>query len=819
MLFKLAFRNIADKPLKTAATIAVIALSIAILFCVLSYGETVENYVFAVETAKTARSDITISYRSDGARIADTGALADHLDDFEYCVGALSVYGLWGNDRYVYLRGFAREEIQTLYDIEIVEGSIENLKAATDNVAVSQKTAKDLGLALDSQISVTVMNKTKHFYVAAIAKDNGYFAADSPYTLIGINEGVSRFFGSEWGGFYSEIYIKLKENVSVEQKIEQLKQIAAYQNMQVDKAVDYQIIANKANTLSAAVNVIGGAIVFLALFSIVILFATNAKAVRNYISRLAAVGATKRQVASVAFAETFIYALSGAMLGGALAIGLFKLLINWTLSSTFAFYIPAAKLAIALSAGFFAAMLAGLLPLWLSRRRTVRENLIVWQPTYLKTKIIILCTLLLVVLVSLICEAAIETKVKGFFAVVTFLGVLLTLGLFSPLLLTLVEKISQKIPKSNAATKLAALSASRIQSSRRTFQIMALGVTVCTMLFLAWNVTTTIFTSFATEFTQMALVSNVPADPALPAELAAQQGVNRAIGAVWKKAELTYGGVKKSVSILGSEELLDCIDFEFFTDEATVRARLTSADSEVNYVFLDYSYTLIYGIKEGDTVALRLEDKEAEFTVGGILRHQLFTGNYALIATSTVSRAFSLPAFDTVLLFTDDVDKTVGRLRTDFADRNFFAVGALENFRYELDAFGDVLTLVGVLAFIITAMVAAGVASNTAVSRAARQTERARLLISGMSKKQLFGSEICEHAIFAALTFVVSFGLSMLLSVCMIDALLLLNIYFSKIYAVLPAFLCAASCSAAYIMMPFIARYKRGYTTAGKQTE
>ena len=51
MVFSLALKNIKAKPLRTVATIAVIALSVAMFFCMFAFGDAVYDYIYAVETA------------------------------------------------------------------------------------------------------------------------------------------------------------------------------------------------------------------------------------------------------------------------------------------------------------------------------------------------------------------------------------------------------------------------------------------------------------------------------------------------------------------------------------------------------------------------------------------------------------------------------------------------------------------------------------------------------------------------------------------------------------------------------------------------
>ncbi|HKL94156.1 MAG TPA: FtsX-like permease family protein, partial [Clostridia bacterium] len=494
MILKLGERNLLEKPGKAIATILVIALAVAILFCVLSYNSTVQSYMHAVETSNSGNSDITISYRSDGARIVNTNSLNHLQNDFEYCVGALSIFGIYENDEsdnYVYLRGFDRDSIETISEIEFVEGSIENLTARYDNVAVSETTAKELGLSLNSEISITVMNVTKTFYVAAIAKGGGLFAKNSPYTIIGINSGVTRFFSSEWGGLYSEIYIKLKDGVLLTSAIEAIKAIPDYHNMKVEKSIDNTAIDRKSSNLAAPVNIVGAAVIFLALVAILMLFATNEKSKRTFISKMTSIGATKNQVAGIIAVETAIFAVIGSLLGIAFAVVIFKLLLQWTLGSAITLPISFWKLIVSMTVGIIVTMLAGSIPMFLARRRSVRENLLATSKENNKQKLALFIFMSILLAVCLFFEFTIETATAGVYALIAFIVLILMVVMFSPMFLTLFEKITRHTQKCNKSLRIATLNLSRVQSSRRGVQILALGLTVSVMLFVAWNMTTT----------------------------------------------------------------------------------------------------------------------------------------------------------------------------------------------------------------------------------------------------------------------------------------------------------------------------------------
>ncbi|HKL93890.1 MAG TPA: FtsX-like permease family protein, partial [Clostridia bacterium] len=503
----------------------------------------------------------------------------------------------------------------------------------------------------------------------------------------------------------------------------------------------------------------------------------------------------------------------GSLLGIAFAVVIFKLLLQWTLGSAITFPISFWKLIVSMAVGMIVTMLAGSIPMFLARRRSVRENLLATLKENNKQKLALFIFMSILLAVCLFFEFTIETATAGVYALIAFIVIILMVVMFSPMFLTLFEKITRHSQKCNKSLRIATLNLSRVQSSRRGVQILALGLTVSVMLFVAWNMTTTMYTALTSQFSEMILVSNVPVDNNLKSEMEEVLGVRSVVPAIWKQVQLEIDGEHKSITVLGAKEILNHIDFEYITDETETKDILAAGlNTDERYAFLDYAYTVLYGVKVGDHINLKLEDKTAQFVVGGILKSELFTGNYAVISREQMSDAFVLPSFDTIMLFADNTEKTEGVLRTTFADRNFFIIGALESFRYEVDSFSSVFDLIGMLAYIIAGMVLISIISNTVVSRSARYKERGQYLVAGMSKKTLFSIEVLEHILIAVVAAVLAFGLSTLLTICLIDTLLLFGVYLNYSFAILPALWVTVAISLAYIIMPFVGNYKKNYT-------
>ena len=113
MILRLALKNLKAKPLRALASVAAIAVAVAMFFCIFSFENAVYEYVYAVETADFGESDLMITAKSGGDRLALVEPLYG-VDGVENVVPTLSVYALMdvsdGADEYIRLRGFEAGE-------------------------------------------------------------------------------------------------------------------------------------------------------------------------------------------------------------------------------------------------------------------------------------------------------------------------------------------------------------------------------------------------------------------------------------------------------------------------------------------------------------------------------------------------------------------------------------------------------------------------------------------------------------------------------------------------------------------------------------
>lgn len=341
----------------------------------------------------------------------------------------------------------------------------------------------------------------------------------------------------------------------------------------------------------------------------------------------------------------------------------------------------------------------------------------------------------------------------------------------------------------------------------RSVTMLTVGMTIAMMLFMSYSLTTGIFTSYIDEFKDMAFLTNIQADVDVE-KIAQTDGVKAATKMIWSKADLTVNGKTKTMNVLGSKDVLDMVDFEFITPKEIVYERISSDEP---YIFVDYALQVLYGVKEGDVLEIAMDGVSGRAIVGGVLKHNLFSGNYIVASGQTLKTLFDKDV-DTVLVVADgNVDEAVGLLRSKFAGNNYFVVKTLDAFKWEMESMQSVFDLIGTLATVVTIFIFAVTVASALIGRATSQKTRVALLNAGMSKNSLLGAEVFEHATVALTAFCLSFAFSVLITSSLIHALRLFGLYFEFMYKAWVVATVGIAMSVGYTLVPLALRFKKGY--------
>jgi len=821
-LFKLAFRNISSKPFRSAATALAIAFAVAMIFAMLSFKGAVYDYIFSTQTAIAGDSDIRIVTNSSSARLTEVAGPLENLKTeglIEEICPSLSLYatavGKFSgaenfsfDGEYVGVRGFRAGQLDALQKIKLKSGSFDKLSGGinTDNVIISEAAAKHFGLSLGDIVELKLGGEAVKFLVEGIAEPSGYFLDDSPYLFLGDVRQVSKLITGAVelsNPACNEIYVKTADGVDVDKLIEEISGMSEYSSMLVERCGKGGYIAEQVNALSAPVILSGAAVLALSIAVIIMLFLMGSGEKVSLISKYKAVGATKKQIFGIFMTESAIFAGIGAIVGSALAVGIFAALIKLTLSGAAALNISVWRLFLSAVLGIISATLGSLIPILRAFKGTIRQNQTNSERPSKFFKIFFPIFAALAI-ISVAVEFS-TPKLCAVFGVISLVVILCALGTGIPMLLKGVGSAMKKsrVPESRIAGNAMA----RENRFARSITLFAVGMTVSMLLFMSWSLTKSVFSDYLSDFDNMVFVTNIRADSDV-AEFEAVEGVETAVKMIWRQGELSVGTADKTINILGSKDALELVDFEYITPKNDVKTKLFGDEP---CLILDIAMRELYGVEVGDKLALSLDGETKELTVGGFLKHRLFSGNYAVISEDVIGELFGIYPDTVVAVTGENASAVAGRLREKFAKNNYYAVEVLTAYKWDMQSTDAVFDLIGTLAFTVAIFIFAVTLAVTLVGRSFEEKGRTALLNAGMSKKSLLISEFLQHLVVAAIAFIISFALSALLTACLIHALRLFGLYFEFMYEAWVTFAVGAIMAVGYAIVPVAFNFKKGY--------
>lgn len=805
-MLKLALKNLTSKPLRTIATILAVAVAVAMIFCMISFKGAVFDYIYETETSAAGNSDIVISTNSNSDRITTVAQPLKDIEEVKDIVPSLNLYALLG-DEYVSVRAFVANQLQTLQKIDVAQGDLSGMESGVneDNIVVSKAAAEHFGLKVGDNLKLKLGANEVNFYVGAIAEQSGYFLDDSPYKFVCLTKNASKLvLPVSANDFCNEIYLSVKDGANIDNVMGKIKGIEKYSTMLVKASKDSAYVEEKTSSLTAPVVLAGGAVLVLGVAVVALLFLMSENEKKTLIAKLTVIGATKRQILGLFALESFIVSVLGAVVGSALSVGVFVGLLKLTLSANIAFGVNALYLFFAGAIGFASAMASSLIPVGRAFKGTIRENQLDSKkaPKWAKWLAVAFFAL---TIVSLIVEFCVP-KATGVAAIFSMVFALLTVATACIPLVKVVGKCIAKT--SSPSMKIAGLNVQREKRFARSATMLTVGVTVSVMLFMAWSLTTSIFSSYIREFENMAFVSNVRADVNAE-DFKSAEGVKDATKMVWGQCSITFEKQEKNMNLLGSADIIDMVDFEFITPKEIVYERISS---DKDYVFVDYALKVLYGVDEGDTFDMTIGDVTRKVIVGGIVKHELFSGNYIVTSSDMLARTFE-KQIDTVLVVSDgkEMQKTVGALREKWADKNYYVISALDAFKWDMESMQSVFDLIGTLAVVVAIFIFAVTAASALIGRGGAEKARSALLNAGMSKNMLLASETFEYMTLAIVALVLSVISSVSLTASLIHALRLFGLYFDFMYKTWVVFVTGIAMCGAYTLVPLALNFKKGY--------
>ena len=812
MIAKLAYKNVISKIWRTLATVVAVAISIAAVFLILSFKSAIYDYISRNSIANTGTEyGVHIRYSPNGDKTITIDAARAH-EEVEDVSPSLEFYWLF-NDEYVSLRGFQEGKLDSLNEVKPMYGSMDDIKNV-DDVIISYSTAQYFNLHLGDHFTFVGTNNVSYmFEIKVIAEDEGYFGGRGIPVVLTNVKGISRIIIGAETEVYNNLYIKAKSGVSNRDLVRILADDPKFENLIVEESINYDKIEQNATNFSATVQIVGVAVMILAVFgiAIILLLSTNEK--RDYIAKLSIIGASKKQIAGIFLIELAITGLLGVIVGVGFASGLHAVVLYALAGTLKTFKIVAWKMIVSLVVGFILTMVFGSYPMFKAFKGTIRDNVV---DSSKKTPFTYIFPIGLAVLTAVTFILGFTVRpLYGIMGILSLVLIILLLAVLIPMILKLCVKPFAKNKNVKAPLRLAAIGVTRNKQTVSAGRLLSVGLVAIMLMFAIWKMTTSVFVGYMNDFKNIVFVTNTTQDD-VPV-LSQTEGVDRVFQVFWGEAKISYkeDSKEKGTRLIGSKEILDAFDFTYITPREVVMQRI----EEDGYVFIDKSMQKLYDIHEGDEVKITVEGKQRSIKIGGILSSTMFTGNYIIIGPKALLDTFGAKTNNTMITTKSDTtpQNVVNIIRSKYAgEHNYYAAALIDMFKFDISFLNNVFAMIGILAGIILIMIAVSLSSSDMVAHSIRITEREMLMCAGMSKKMLFKSELIEHFLVAAIAFVVSVATVFALFAALLNAIALFGLYFeiawtSFIQNLWVVVVVGFALCAYYALIPLVFAYKKGY--------
>ena len=691
------------------------------------------NLYLAKQSVGNADLSLTIN--------ADSGTTFAYKDDVEAVLGddgkAYGYFSMFCDyDGNVY--SCMATDVMTISQINPVvlkkKGNI-SLYNINELVVVSDKFAREHGLDIGDEITLTILGNALTFSIEGIAKDEGFFSSTD--MLVNMR-GIVRYFLYELKLFAmpdtielcTTILVKANDGVDVDALRDRLASAPALSALNVERAINDERIQNVSRLesmvtfITALLSILVGIALIFAAFSIYV-----SKRLHN-IALFKSIGADSTTLVGSLLAEGVLYAIIGSGFG----IGLAKILVLRVSTILQLEFIPNMTLPTCLSSVAISAvcvLLAILVPSLRLAKESVDE-LLRGQITQKKHDAlpIILLSLAGAVVTSL-CFAFLPKTDYLTLAVLDTVFVTSLIFFATPYFCNLFGFVSSKIvdrlPRQN-------FSSVALRTIRRNdgFKNMTRIVTVSALIL------TCIGTMLNALNVQVESVSDVldfdfsviaPSNARIEDDLRAMDGV--------KKVTRCYFKFSSSAGYVGNNVLaFDDDPGNYLHLEGTGYVSRGKLDG--NQLIITEGIAKAYDLKEGDSVNFVVNHKEREFLVSQII-------DFPLPFLIVNAKYCELDCYLVVVDAEDDAKETVYKQIQTVYSQKFYPVVTTQYF-LSRGVETKFIQLGFSFVYIITSFVAVGILNSVVDNVRKRRKEYEILASLGATKAQIVGLIAAELA-------------------------------------------------------------------------
>lgn len=339
MFLRLSIRNLGKRKFRSFLIILSVALSVALLYTILSLSLTITDFYGDMISKTTGDTDILVSPK-ESQLLLENQRNEYQDEDVAFVVPMLDGFAYHMKDQVaeaILFHGVELDDMKTLYPQDFASSfSQEDEVAFTGHkVILGEYSAKLYDLKVGDRLKVVLAGKDLDFIVYRIEQDSNILASSSTMQnvmvpmetlkeILGVEDSVSNFYIGVKGEGSKEKEEVARELVKKwEEERKESNNESEFQLTRDSSALGemLQVIQISLSLMTMSVLLVSAFIIF-STFKVIILERMS------FIGTIRSLGATKKTARKVLFTEGLFYGIFGGLVGVLLGIGILKLTIG-----------------------------------------------------------------------------------------------------------------------------------------------------------------------------------------------------------------------------------------------------------------------------------------------------------------------------------------------------------------------------------------------------------------------------------------------------------------------------------------------------------
>ncbi len=745
IIIRFILKNIREKKFRTFLIVFSIIISSALFFASSAVSDTmVRMFEDRIKNYYGSAEIVIYPMQKSPSPYFTLEAAWPFRDKFEYAVGIVQGSGTYKHKQdetiSISLVGADYDEFQAMNPI-----AFESQKSFSPfegkKIVLSKNTSDKYGLKLGDSVELTIGGNQYRFVLSAIAQPAGLFFDDgmSTYAIVPVDVLASIY---NCRGKYNMINIKLKDPGEKPAVISELSK--AYDRYTVREPISREELKQQTQGMSTSFMLMAFIVTMMSIFIIYTSFKVVTMERLPVIGTFRSIGATRKMTDFVLLAESVLYGIVGGIIGCILGIGILYLMAVatrpvWVKGFKAAIEFTPLQLGAAFVFAVVLSFISCILPILRVSRIPVKDIVLnSIDKTRKRSHWKLLAALVFIAFTftapalspkQLVLPAGIMGMVLSVWAVVLLVPYLISL-LIKPL-----EGIFMSVFGNEGL--LAVKNLRDNKSIQTNISLLAIGISSLLMInTISFSVVTELTSFYSSATFDVWVLGMSQIDRATESGIAKIDGVKE-VYSVYEAYQVEVGSDGKNmlglVQGVDRSKFLNYWNMEMSEDPDKLLDKLEAGRN----IILTYSQKDKLGVREGDSIDLKMKTGSKSFTVVGFVSTLRNNGSYALVSEKYVKPESESSFYSNIFIKTNkNPEEVANDIQKKFARRHPFVrtVKQMEVLEQQSNA-STFLILKGfsILALVIGIF---GVLNNLIISFIERKRSLGMMRSVGMSRRQ-----------------------------------------------------------------------------------